>query len=95
MKKRLERLELILKQNGAGSHFEYLKAIQRETDRIRNHLDSIIKTVGTGESWEIKPANPKDKAIIEAYEAVHPIEPGNRNGQLERLLSGIVREGVE
>lgn len=96
MKQRLERLENILKQRSTGSNYEYLQAIQRETDRIRGHLESVISVCGKGDKpWpELEPANPKDVAIIESYESVHPYqtEPGNRNGRLGELLSGIKRE---
>ena len=94
MKKRLEILENILKQRSTGSNYEYLQAIQRETDRIRGHLEAVIQA-SHGEPWPEKPqSNPEDLEIIRLYQEGHPSQagPGNRNGKLSELLNGIRRE---
>ena len=94
MRNRLKKLEAILQQRSAGSNWAYMNAIQHETDRIRHHLEAVISICGTGEPIPgLNPANPKDTAIIEAYEAANPCQKENRNGKLEKLIHGIRREG--
>ena len=90
---RLKKLEAILQQRSAGSNWAYLRAIQRDTDRVRAYLNSVIETVGKGSLMPEKPpSDQKDLDIINAYEAANQTESRNKNGRLDELLSGIKRE---
>lgn len=69
MKKRLARLEAIMKQKTAGNNEEYLKAIQREMDRIRTYIENQTQ----GNSSILEPPNEKDLETIKQYELIYPV----------------------
>jgi len=83
MKKRLERLELILKQKSVGTNDEYMEAIQRETARIRAAIEGRIQ----GVDIVPEPQNAEDRDIISRYEEFYPIPKDTR--AMERITAKI------
>lgn len=86
--KRLDRLELILKQKSAGTNNEYIKAKNREMERVRNSIMKKLEAIKAGEPMPEKdPPDEKDLEIIRLYEQFHPLplDTGARERIIQKL----------
>ncbi|HEY5576409.1 MAG TPA: hypothetical protein VIK34_06800 [Clostridiaceae bacterium] len=86
MKRRITRLEQILKQTSGACNEEYARAMNRLTESTRNRLLHMMSQYIEGlESEALNEAQVKaDKELVEEYEKIHGIVHAH-DGSQERI----------